>query len=179
MPEFYLKTNIGPFSAGATAFRKGITREIYNSADAVRTFFRKETRGLFQSQGASGKHGSWPPLSDHYAAWKARRYPGQGIMVLSGALRDSLTSQTDGSTYRVSRSGNRFYINIGTDVKSKDGFDYPRHHQERAAKRRRVIDPKSSTWNRWAQILQNGVIIQSRSVFDNATATRNARVKGV
>lgn len=46
----------------------------------------------------------WRALSDRYAAWKMRHYPGQSIGVLSGKTKASLTSPFDvNSMYSVSR----------------------------------------------------------------------------
>ena len=179
MPEVKVTWNSAEFSRKAELFEKALYSEIKNAALAVRTLFRKDARELFGSQGSSGKHGRWAALSPNYKRWKDRHYPGQGIMVLSGKLQDSLTRDTDGSIFRVVKSGNRYIVSIGTDVNA-DGFDYPSYHQERAKKRRRTIDPKEETWNRWAQILQNGVIIKGKqTLFDVATATKAAQVRNV
>lgn len=48
----------------------------------------------FETQGASSG-AQWPPLSAAYADWKQKHWPGLPILVLSGALRDSLTQQND------------------------------------------------------------------------------------
>ncbi len=48
----------------------------------------------YASQG--GSTGSdWSPLSAAYAAWKAKRWPGQPIGVLTGRTRSSLTTLND------------------------------------------------------------------------------------
>jgi phage gpG-like protein len=36
--------------------------------------------------------GTWPPLSPDYAAWKSLTHPGKPKLVLSGSLKESLTS---------------------------------------------------------------------------------------
>ena len=36
--------------------------------------------------------GSWPPLSPDYAAWKSLVHPGKPLLVLSGNLKESLTT---------------------------------------------------------------------------------------
>jgi phage gpG-like protein len=46
---------------------------------------------------ASEGFGAWPPLSDGYRKWKQKHYPGQKILSLTGALRESLTSRTGAS----------------------------------------------------------------------------------
>lgn len=46
----------------------------------------------FDAEGAGPHSGSWSALSEVYAAWKERRYPGQPILVATGQLREALTS---------------------------------------------------------------------------------------
>ncbi|MEO8483330.1 MAG: hypothetical protein ABI634_14045 [Acidobacteriota bacterium] len=43
----------------------------------------------FDSEG--GGVGGWAPLSEDYAAWKAKHFPGRPILVRTGALKESLT----------------------------------------------------------------------------------------
>ena len=52
-------------------------------------FFQVE-KAQFASQGAAGRNGAWQGLSPKYAAWKARKFPGRGILVRSGALSGAL-----------------------------------------------------------------------------------------
>lgn len=54
--------------------------------------FRQIERMQFESAG--GRATGWQPLSPRYAAYKARRYPGQPLMVATGDLRSSLTGHT-------------------------------------------------------------------------------------
>ena len=42
---------------------------------------------IFASEG----RGAWPQLSEAYARWKARNYPGKGILELTGAYRSAAT----------------------------------------------------------------------------------------
>lgn len=41
---------------------------------------------------AAEGQGSWPPLSPDYASWKSVHYPGRPKLVLTGSLKESLTS---------------------------------------------------------------------------------------
>ncbi len=43
----------------------------------------------FASDGAAEGEAAWAPLSEQYAAWKARKYPGRGILVRTGALQQA------------------------------------------------------------------------------------------
>ena len=45
-------------------------------------------RRQFETQGGYGGQ-PWAPLSAEYAAWKAARYPGRGILVAEGDLRQA------------------------------------------------------------------------------------------
>ena len=51
-------------------------------------FHEMEAR-QFDSEGGYGGT-PWAPLSKNYAAWKARNFPGNQILVLSGQLKESL-----------------------------------------------------------------------------------------
>lgn len=46
----------------------------------------------FESQGAAGASGRWAPLSDAYARFKVRAFPGEPILQATHALKDSMTS---------------------------------------------------------------------------------------
>ena len=78
-------------------------------ADAAERIFRTEGKG------------QWAPLSPQYAAWKARFYPGAGILVRTGAYFEAAT--TPGGAYNV----------IEIDDKSLtygvEGLDYPSFHE--------------------------------------------------
>ena len=68
----------------ATRNRVGDLRPFWGSIAAV---FSDREEYLFSSGGA----GNWPPLTDKYAAWKAKNYPGKPILSLEGPLKESLT----------------------------------------------------------------------------------------
>lgn len=53
--------------------------------------FLDAERRQFQSEGGFGS-GRWKPLSPNYAAWKARHWPGRGILVRTEELMRSLTT---------------------------------------------------------------------------------------
>lgn len=63
------------------------------------TYVQDALGRAFDSEGASS--GSlWAPLSEAYRLWKARHYPGRGILVRTGRLRASLTG-SGGDSIRV------------------------------------------------------------------------------
>lgn len=53
--------------------------------------FERAEQRQFDAEGDGPVSGSWAELSDVYAAWKAKRYPGQPKLVARGDLRDALT----------------------------------------------------------------------------------------
>lgn len=75
----------------------------------------------FDTEGSGPNAGAWPQLSEAYAAWKEGRYPGQPILVATGALRDALT--VDGSTHAL-RDYSSSQFNYGTQ-----GLEYASFHQ--------------------------------------------------
>lgn len=106
-----------------------------------------ETAGyLFDSEGASGEHGKWAPLSPRYAAYKAAKWPGRKILERTGLLRESLTKRGAAGQFLTQDQGTMI---IGTTVK------YAAAHQF-AKKRpiRRPIDPSKNDVERWAMIAE-------------------------
>jgi len=75
----------------------------------------------FDAQGAGPEMGSWAPLSESYAAWKEKHYPGQPILVRTGKLRAALTdSNAPGARRDVSGES----LSYGTT-----GIPYASAHQ--------------------------------------------------
>ena len=72
---------------------------------------------IFASEG----RGQWPQLSEAYARWKARHYPGKGILELTGAYRNAATQI--GAPYNV--------VEVGDDhlTYGVEGLDYPSFHE--------------------------------------------------
>lgn len=181
MPVIELKlNNFEQWKKEADQFVATGTFEGFKTASlAIRATFRKFERKLFATEGSSGKHGKWPELSEKYKKWKDKNFPGKNIMVLHERLINSLTNQAAESIYFTSKQGNKFRLVIGTDVRSKEGFDYPKHHQEKAKKVRRSIDPTDSQMDTWALLIEKGVYEQARkygTLFDVARESMKARM---
>ena len=72
---------------------------------------------IFASEG----RGAWPQLSEAYARWKAKNYPGKGILELTGAYRSAATQI--GSPHNV--------VEVGPDhlTYGVEGLDYPIFHE--------------------------------------------------
>jgi phage gpG-like protein len=84
----------------------------------------------FRTEGAHGPGKRWNPLSERYARWKARHYPGRKILELTYRLRDSLTSPGDPDEV-VQESARSLWV--GTAV------PYAQYHQYGKGRRLRPI----------------------------------------
>jgi phage gpG-like protein len=104
-------------------------------------------REQFATEGGSGS-GGWPQLSEPYAAWKARHYPGAKILRRTGDLEDSLT---EGPEIRVIEP---HFMILGSAV------PYGRYHQQGSDRmpRRRPIDLTETLRRSWVKVLQRYLI---------------------
>jgi len=103
---------------------------------------------------AAGGYTPWKPLSAAYASWKERVAPGQPLMVLSGAMKASLTSSTaTGAIKEVSP----YRLRIGTAVTNKKGYGYPFAHQFGLGNNpvRKVIELPQGTAAKWVSIINS------------------------
>lgn len=82
--------------------------------------FEAEERRQFDAQGG-GPRGEWAPLTDAYARRKELLYPGNPILVASGALKAALTESSSPLATRA-YSGQQF--EFGTS-----GLEYASYHQ--------------------------------------------------
>ena len=83
--------------------------------------FEAAEQRQFDAEGTGPVAGSWAPLSSMYAEWKAQKFPGQPILVATGALRDALTKS---SSPLAARDWSSSTFQFGTaDV------EYASHHQ--------------------------------------------------
>ena len=72
---------------------------------------------IFASEG----HGGWPQLSEAYARWKARNFPGKGILDLTGAYRNAAT-QIGAPNNVITTTENSLTYGV-------EGLDYPVFHE--------------------------------------------------
>lgn len=112
-------------------------------------FYRAEAR-QFASSGAYGS-GGWPPLSPKYAAWKARRYPGQPILRRTDDLWKSLTQRGAGGGVLVLEPS---FMVIGSSV------DYGEHHQKGGGRlpRRRPVELPDEERRQWVKVIQRFIV---------------------
>lgn len=95
------------------------TADISPAAAEIEGQLTVYNRRNFASEGAESAFGrTWPPLSPRYRKWKQKHYPGQPILVRTGALRKSLT-ETPMGVHEVTR----------TTIRLGSGLPYARYHQ--------------------------------------------------
>jgi phage gpG-like protein len=88
--------------------------------------FEQEMREQFDDEGHGPVAGAWAPLSEQYAEWKDKNYPGRPILQREGTLYEALTSS--GSPFaRRAYSGDTY--DFGTI-----GVEYASYHQLGAEK---------------------------------------------
>lgn len=129
---------------------------------ALDPFVYQHFREWFDSQG----EGTWEPLSNEYAAWKAANYPGAPILVASGDLRRSLVDQgSKGNVRRIERDSAEW----GTDI------FYAKFHQMGTGTRnsgdgrgnmpqRLLISHSDSFRKRWLSVCRQWLKINTRSI---------------
>ncbi len=68
----------------------------------IEQFIQERVEQSFATEGATSGE-KWEPLSPKYAEWKERNYPGQGMLVLSGNLKGSMTDEVHPQALRQKR----------------------------------------------------------------------------
>lgn len=145
-------------------------QEIYSlgAMNEIKPKFKKEfndtNKALFNSEGATGRHGKWKSLSPKYRAWKEKRYPGKGIMVRKGNLKKALTANSGDSAYIASKYGNKLIFTWFVTLK------YWIYHQKGAGRlpMRKTFDPKNRMLKRFLLIVYAAVLRRVRrlKLFD-------------
>lgn len=80
----------------------GLTRAVSDWSPAFKAMAADWSSTMEQKFSTEGGHEAgtdaegnpnppWAPLSARYAAWKARKYPGKGILEATGELREAAT----------------------------------------------------------------------------------------
>lgn len=81
--------------------------------------FETAVAAQFDARGRGPVAGAWQALSLKYAAWKAREFPGKGILERTGALREGLTQSSSPYALRDYSSTN---FNFGTQNLPYSGY---------------------------------------------------------
>lgn len=109
----------------------------------------------FESQGVSGS-GGWTPLSATYLQEKIKRGYDPRILFRTHALFNSLTHHdAPGSIRRITPE----FMEVGTEVKSSDGYVYAQAHQKGAGVPvRKPVDFTELERRRWVKTLQRYIV---------------------
>lgn len=103
---------------GEQQVRLAVTR-ILREVQDLRPLWKRWQVAFFASEIDLFAAAPWASLDDRYAAWKAANLPGRGILVASGAMKNSLVSQGSGHIFRAQPR----VMEIGTEV------PYAMYHQ--------------------------------------------------
>lgn len=123
---------------------------LINAFRAIGISYRKEVKGIFERKQVRDPKLRWKPLSPNYEEWKKKHYPGQGLLVLTGELKKSMTQE--GAQGNISKYGhdNAFF---GTDVPYgvyHDNLDEPR----KKIPLRNFSQPSVSTYGSWINMIE-------------------------
>lgn len=117
--------------------------------DRIQEDLRDSERKQFDSEGKqSGR--PWAPLSPRYAAWKAKHYPGNGILVRTGRLRIAATGT--GGELEVRKSQREFLWRLLVP--------YAKYHQGGTSRmpQRRPVDLSDTRRRSWTKLLQRHLV---------------------
>ena len=119
----------------------------------IGTGYRKEVGMIFDKQQPRGAGLRWQALSEDYAEWKERNYPGRPLLVRTGALKESMTVEgATGNITTIGKTGAVFGSNIAYGIyHDSDGSrtgKLPRRNFSEPSERRRMI---------WEQQITDGV----------------------
>lgn len=112
--------------------------------------YRKEVQQIFSKQQPRGEDMRWAPLSKRYGDWKAKNFPGQPILVRTGALRRSMTQQgAPGNITAISKTSSIF----GTSLR------YGIYHDEGAKRlpKRNFSEPSERRARIWRNQLEKDI----------------------
>lgn len=138
---------------GDTQLDRTLTRFGENVRDARPVWedladdFAKAERRQFSSQGGYAS-GGWSPLSPRYAAWKAKRFPGKGILVRTGELERSLTQRPFGVEVIDAQA-----MAIGSDVEH-GGY----HQRGDGLPQRRPVELTEARRRDWVRRVQKHIV---------------------
>lgn len=88
--------------------------------------YRKEIKLIFDKQQPRDAGLRWAPLSQRYAEWKAKHFPGKPILVRTGSLKDSMTKK--GSSGNITLIGGISAV-FGSDIDYGVYHDKGKGHQ--------------------------------------------------
>lgn len=123
------------------------------AADMRPAWDRLEERfsGYEEDWFAGEGNGTWPELSHRYAEWKAKHYPGAGILVAEGDLKGSL-------------------LDVEISNKDEHSFEFgtedpkARYHQDGGGNlpQRKVIDVSDDELDEWTELIMDHLLDRER-----------------
>lgn len=136
---------------GAVGFDRSFSRfgnELANFAPIWRDLLpvlRQTMLEQFQGKGV-GPDGAWKPLTEKYARWKAKKYPGMPILQRTGDTFRALTTATGNSIVVIGQTSMIFGV----------ALPYPIYHQRggKNLPRRPIFDLNESQKTRISKAVQ-------------------------
>ncbi len=97
-----------------------------------------------------GPDGAWKPLSEKYAKWKAKKYPGMPILQRTGETFKALTTATANSIVVIGQTSMIFGV----------ALPYPIYHQRggKNLPRRPIFDFNESQKTRISKVVQKRIV---------------------
>ena len=137
------------------------TSDLGPAFERIAEDFEDTQERAFDREGGHEGNPRWAPLSDEYAEWKAKHYPGMKILMRSGALRDALTggpgSVRDVKPLRLVMGGS---VIVGK-------WDLGALHQTgttRGMPARKPLNLSRNQRHRWMRILADHFRLEGREV---------------
>lgn len=113
--------------------------------------YRKEVELVYAKQQPRAEGLRWAPLSEKYAEWKSRRYPGAPLLVRTGRLYESMTQKgAQGNIDIISKGGARFGSSISYGVYHDQGT--------RKMPKRNFSEPSDRRRNIWIEQIRKDIV---------------------
>jgi phage gpG-like protein len=116
--------------------------------------YRKEVAMIFGHQQPRGDGMKWPQLSEKYAEWKEKHFPGKPLLVRTGTLRSSMTEENaQGGINLIGKSSAVFGSSIRYGV-------YHDSNEPRKSNlpRRNFSEPSERRLKIWEQQLRDDIV---------------------
>lgn len=103
--------------------------------------YRKEVEMIFGRQQPRGEGIRWPQLSEKYAEWKEKNYPGRPLLVRTGSLKKSMTVQgAGGNITAIGKNGAVFGSSVSYGIyHDQGGSRIPQRNFSEPSEKRRLI----------------------------------------
>lgn len=135
--------------------------------------FHEMERRQFDSEGGYAS-GGWKPLSKTYAEWKAKNYPGNKILVLSGLMKESLTDNNPWTIEDIQALQAEFGTRIPWAIYHQNGG--------RKIPQRQIVFLTQADQTRWIKLIHAWLLKESNKAFAGLMPTigeGQARIKSI